>query len=151
MDTKKYYIIGAVVIILVLFGGFALMNRNANQNSETKEKESVFEEPSEDIPPVDPSVQATIKGRTDAVITIENIPEGTESIEYELSYNTASGSIEGVFGMIDVEGSTAEEEITFGTCSSGVCRYHEIEGDVSGTFIFSGTYGEQLLEQEFAL
>lgn len=152
MNTQtKYYIIGAVVIIIVLVGGFAFMRSNTTKQADTMDKESVFEEPSEDIPPVDSSVIATIKGKTDALITIENIPEGTESIEYELSYNTAAGSIEGVFGNIEVTGDTAEEEITFGTCSSGVCRYHDIEGAISGTFIFSGSYGEQMLEQEFEL
>lgn len=152
MNTQtKYYIIGAVVIIIVLVGGFTFMRRNSVPQADSQEKESVFEEPAEDIPAVDSSVIATIKGKTDAVITIENIPEGTDAIEYELSYNTAAGSIEGVFGTIEVTGDTAEEEITFGTCSSGVCRYHTIEGAVNGTFIFSGSYGEQMLEQEFEL
>ncbi len=152
MDTisKKYYIIGAVVLVLVVVAGVFLMNRG-NAAQEAQDKESVFDEPSEVIPTVDSSVKVSIKGTTDAMITVEGIPGGTDSIEYELSYNTKSGSIEGVFGIIEVKGSKAEEEVTFGTCSSGVCRYHEIDGPVSGTFIFSGDYGEKMLEQEFEL
>jgi len=115
------------------------------------ENESVFDQPEEVIPTVDSSVKVTIKGTTDAVITIEGIPDGTETVEYELSYNTKSGSIEGAIGMIQVKGSKAEEDVTFGTCSSGVCRYHEIDGPVSGNFVFEGSYGKKMLEQEFNL
>lgn len=126
------------------------MNQNKTSQS-ADEKESVFEQPDEVIPTVDSSVKVSIKGTTDAVITVEGIPDGTETIEYELSYNTKSGSIEGAIGMIQVKGSKAEEDVTFGTCSSGVCRYHEIEGPVSGNFVFEGSYGKQMLEQEFNL
>ena len=152
MDTisKKYYIIGAVVLVLIVVGGIFLMNRN-NTPQNAEQKESVFEEPDEVIPTVDPSVKVSIKGTTDAVVTIEGIPDGTETIEYELSYSTKSGSMEGAIGLIQVEGSEAEEEVTFGTCSSGVCRYHEISGPVTGNFIFEGSYGKRMLEQEFTL
>ncbi len=125
--------------------------KQTSTKQEAVEKDSVFEEPAEDILPVDASVVATIKGKTDAVITIANVPEGTESIEYQLIYSTQSGSSEGVIGQMVVEGTTAEKEITFGTCSSGVCRYHDIVGKVSGTFVFTGSYGERMLEQEFDL
>ena len=152
MDTisKKYYIIGAVVLVLIVVGGIYLMNKN-NSSQQAEKKESVFEQPDEVIPTVDSSVKVAIKGTTDAMITVEGIPDGTETIEYELSYNTKSGSIEGVFGMIEVSGSKAEEEVTFGTCSSGVCRYHEIDGPVTGNFVFEGSYGKRMLEQEFTL
>jgi len=148
--TKKYYIIWAIVLVIILVGGFFVIKKKATPK-QAQDKESVFEEPTENIEPVDSSVIATIKGKTDALITISNVPKGTKGIEYELSYNTKAGSIEGVFGMIEVKGDTAEEKITFGTCSSGVCRYHDIDGPVSGTFIFSGSYGERMLEKEFDL
>ena len=148
--SKKYYIIGAAALVLVVVSVFLMMKQKAAPK-QAQEKQSVFEEPAEDILPVDSSVIATIKGKTDAVITIKNVPEGTKSIEYQLIYSTKSGSSEGVIGQLTIEGSKAEKEITFGTCSSGVCRYHDIVGAVSGTFVFAGSYGERMLEQEFDL
>ena len=104
------------------------------------------------IPTVDSSVKVSIEGSTEATISLSGIPADTKEIEYELSYETKSGSIEGVFGKIEVDGSSqAEEEVTFGTCSSGVCRYHEIDGPINGVFKFSGSYGERLLETSFDL
>lgn len=45
-------------------------------------------------------------------------------VSYTLSYQT-NGKDEGVYGIIDSSsGSTATRELLFGTCSSGVCRYH---------------------------
>lgn len=147
-----YYILGAVVIVLLGVSIFFMTkgSKSAANEDETS-KDSVFDEGSEEIEKVDSSVEVNIKGNTDAIITVSGIPDGTDSIEYELSYNTKDGSIEGVFGTIEVKGSKAEEEVTFGTCSSGVCRYHDIDGPVSGTFIFEGDYGKKMLESEFDL
>lgn len=150
---KHLYIIGGIIgVSLLVIIGF-LLTRSQNAKPVKEDQESVFEEPAEEVPPVSDSVKVSIKGRTEAEITILGVPDGTEEIEYELSYNTKSGSIEGVFGTMtpDASGTKATEEVTFGTCSSGVCRYHEIDGPVSGTFIFSGDYGKQMLEQEFDL
>lgn len=149
--NKQYVIVGAVVLVLVVAAVF-IMTGTGKSNEKTDNKETVFEKPADAIPTVDSTVVAEIEGSKDAVISIKGIPEGTEEIEYELSYNTASGSVEGVFGSIVVEGAdTVEEEIIFGTESSGVKRYHEIEGKVKGTFKFSGKYGQKLLEKEFSL
>lgn len=144
---KQYSIVGGVIIILIIAAvGFMMQNKAASQH--TNEKESIFEEPVKEIPPVDASVTATLKGKTEGVITISGIPEGTDMIEYELIYDTDKGP-EGAIGTMKVKGSTAEEKVTFGTCSSGVCRYHIITGTIQATFKFSGDYGEQLLKTEF--
>ncbi|MBI3619610.1 hypothetical protein HY214_00455 [Candidatus Roizmanbacteria bacterium] len=48
-----------------------------------------------------------------------------KSIAYTLSYQT-NGVEQGVIGSIDTaSGATANRELLFGTCSSGVCRFHE--------------------------
>lgn len=145
---KQYIAVGVIIIILVA-GAISFMVKGTVSSNKKDEKESVFEEPTEVIPTVSASVKASLKGRTEAVISIKGVPDGTDMIEYELSYSTKEGSIEGVFGTIDVKGDEAEEEVTFGTCSSGVCRYHNIDGPVSGVFKFSGDYGDQILETEF--
>ena len=145
---KQYVVVGVVIIILVA-GAISFMVKGTASSKEKGEKESVFEELAPNIPPVDSSVKASLKGKTESVITIKGVPDGTDMIEYELSYSTKEGSIEGVFGTIEVDGDEAKEEVTFGTCSSGVCRYHNIDGPVSGVFKFSGDYGDQILEIEF--
>ncbi len=44
-------------------------------------------------------------------------------ITYILTYQT-NGKDEGVSGSVDASGGSATRELLFGTCSSGVCRYH---------------------------
>lgn len=50
--------------------------------------------------------------------------QNATSVNYSLSYET-NGKTEGVGGTIKSSGSSyASRELTFGTCSSGTCRYH---------------------------
>lgn len=154
-NSKQYIIVGAV--ILVLIAAIAFMMFRGRENQEANEKETVFEQPDDVIPTVDSSVKVTIEGRTEGVITIEGIPEGTTEIEYQLTYQKKNliegeGLQDGLLGRVKVQGKDSiEEEITFGTCSSGVCRYHDIDGPVSGSFLFTGSYGKKILEQKFDL
>ena len=149
--NKKYIIIGPLLVIVLAISAW-FFTRPVSQPKSNTENASVFEEPVEEIPALDNNVEILIKGKTDAEISVSNIPKNTRTITYELSYNTKSGSVEGVFGIIDVlEADKASEKITFGTCSSGVCRYHQIDGSIKGVFIFEGEYGEKMREQEFNL
>ncbi|MFA9288791.1 MAG: hypothetical protein ACEQSA_02855 [Weeksellaceae bacterium] len=155
--TKQQQIIGGVLVVLILLiGGIIWSRQSASKN--TADSDTVFEEPSEIIPTVDASVKVSIEGNTEAVITVEGVPDGTKEIEYELTYNKKNlvedeGLQDGLLGRIQVKNNEkkVEEDITFGTCSSGVCRYHDIDGEVKGTFKFSGSYGERLLEKSFTL
>jgi len=46
------------------------------------------------------------------------------NVSYSLIYKT-NGKQEGAFGMVDSsQGNNLSRELLFGTCSSGVCRYH---------------------------
>lgn len=45
------------------------------------------------------------------------------SVSYTLTYNQ-NGQNEGAGGSITPDSATASRELLFGTCSSGVCRYH---------------------------
>lgn len=48
-----------------------------------------------------------------------------KKISYMLSYET-NGKQEGVAGTItSADGNSTSRDLLFGTCSSGVCRYHE--------------------------
>lgn len=150
--TKQHYILIVVLVFGILSALGIYIFQLKPKSQKPKEKESVFEKTPVAIPTVDSSVVVEIKGKTEAVIDITGIPDDTESIEYQLTYSTISGGEEGVLGQIDkIKNSTAKKNITFGTCSSGVCRYHDIDGPVVGVFKFSGTYGERLLEKNFDL
>jgi len=144
----KKYLIGGMIIIILIIGVVRFKMKKTASVAEKEKKESIFEEPAKEIPPVDASVKATLKGNTEAVMSIIGVPDGTDVIEYELIYDTDKGP-EGAIGKMKVKGDKAETKITFGTCSSGVCRYHKITGPVNATFKFSGEYGDQILETKF--
>jgi len=65
-----------------------------------------------------PQLRADRKG---LLINFSNI---SGNVSYVLYYKT-NDKDEGVSGSIEGSGSTETREILFGTCSSGVCRYHE--------------------------
>lgn len=49
----------------------------------------------------------------------------TSSVVYTLTYET-NGKQEGAYGSIDSSaGNAVTRELLFGTCSNGVCRYHQ--------------------------
>ncbi len=152
-QKKQYMIVGGVILLLVAAIGF-MMFKGGNAEKAAK-KETVFEQPDKEIPTVDSTVKVTIEGRTEGVITVSGIPEGTTEIEYQLTYNKKNlvdgeGLQDGVLGRIKVKNeSEVSEDVTFGTCSSGVCRYHDIDGPVTGSFLFTGSYGKKILEQKF--
>ncbi|CAN5172410.1 hypothetical protein BH09PAT2_BH09PAT2_00620 [soil metagenome] len=151
-NTKQYAIVGVVVVVLIAVAAYILSGQGSKKE-QANDKKTVFDKPSSAIPTVDSSVDVQIKGNKEAVMTVKGVPDGTEKIEYELSYNTKNGSMEGVLGGIDIKNGEqiAETDFIFGTSSSGVNRYHEIVGKVKGTFKFSGEYGQRLLEKEFSL
>lgn len=151
--SKQYIIIGSIILFIVVGAVVFTYTRSKTEQAATLEKETVFEDLPEAIPTVDSGVILTIEGKTESVMTVKSIPAGTKAIEYELTYDTASGSIEGVFGAFEIKKSftTAEEKFIFGTSSSGVNRYHTIKGPVKAMLKFTGRYGTRLLEKEFRL
>ena len=55
---------------------------------------------------------------------------GIESINYSFTY-TSNGLVQGVGGRVTASNDPSSvRELLFGTCSSGVCKYHE---NLSGT------------------
>lgn len=71
-----------------------------------------------------PTVSVRLRGDRKALnLNIGNLRTAS-SVSYTLSYQT-NGKDEGVAGTIDPAGQASiAREILFGTCSSGVCRYH---------------------------
>jgi hypothetical protein len=71
------------------------------------------------------SVAISPKLRSDRLALIVNFSNLTSasSLTYNLSYNS-NGIAQGVGGTIKPTSASVSRELLFGTCSSGVCRYH---------------------------
>ena len=71
------------------------------------------------------SVIISPKLRSDRLALIVNFSNllAAKSISYSLTYNS-QGVAQGVAGSIKPETNVTSRELLFGTCSSGVCRYH---------------------------
>jgi len=121
------------------------------------------------IPTVDSSVKVSFKTlkKGEVLLTITNEPKNTENIDFELNYKVFNNDIvEGEKGTIEQgalgkcyrlnnswqcgeDDKNGGRKIVLGTCSSGVCRYHDIVGSVKVILKFVGDYGEKIFEKEF--
>ncbi len=151
MDRKKI-IIAAVAIVAVVTISFVVLKTRKTQTKSASEALPTQEL----IPTVDSSVKvelsAKISGK-EVILKISDIPKGTQSIEYSLSYDTKKQSMQGVIGTVTVEEgeNEYEKDITLGTCSSGRCVYHEVVGTIKLSLKFIGDYGERIFEKEYEL
>lgn len=58
------------------------------------------------------------------IVSFTNLQNAT-SVSYSLVYTQGNGQQEGAGGALNLTGQSADKvELLFGTCSSGVCRYH---------------------------
>jgi hypothetical protein len=152
---KNKNIIIALIITLLLFGGVLIRIKTSQQKKvkeETKKQEVLPE--AEIIPTIDSSVAVnlTSKDKKEAILTIKNLPKGTLTIEYELSYLASGNLPKGVVGTIAVEGKDmVERKITLGTCSSGTCVYDTGIKSIKVNLRFEGEYGGRLFEKEFEI
>jgi len=148
-EQKKYLVIAGVVIVLLVVG-YLLFGRTKQTKIDNKEPM-----PTEMlIPTVDDSVQVTLEDAgngKEVVLKIANLPNGTESIDYELSYNTAKQGLQGVIGTLTESEAIYEKKIILGTCSSGTCVYHLVVGKIKLSLKFNGSYGEKVFEKEYTI
>lgn len=135
--------------IIVIFVGFFVFRGKGSQ-----EKSASTPEPTETvIPTIDSSVKvdliSTLDGK-EVLLDIKGIPSGTQTIDYELSYQTKQQGLQGVIGTIPLDTESGyEKKITLGTCSSGRCVYHEVVGKIKLTLKFAGNYGDKIFEKEY--
>jgi len=165
LDRKKMMIVGGALLVLFVFFGYRFF---AGQKPKVRTNEQ--EAPSDMVfPTVDSSVKvdliSTKKG--EAVLSVNNAPSGTESIEFEMSYlvinedtgdgggTVSQGAIGKCYEAKDIwecgEPSASGRKIILGTCSSGVCRYHNISGPIRISLKFSGSYGNKMFTKEYEL
>ncbi len=153
LDNKKVLIIGVVVVLVLVLGGVLLMGKKS-ANKQDQASSSIQNETA--IPTVDASVKVELKtqpGNKEVLLSIRNIPAGTKTLEYELSYEARNQGTQGVTTQpIDVSNqSSFEKKITLGTCSSGTCVYHDVVGNFNLSLKFTGAYGQRIFEKEFPL
>jgi len=148
--NKQIIIVGFSIILLIIILIFVL-----SKKEKTKKPATTFITPTESvIPTVDSSVKINLKpiiSGKEVLLTIEDIPSKTQLIDYELSYQTIKQGLQGVIGTIELEDNEKkyEKKITLGTCSSGTCVYHEVEGKIRLSLKFTGNYGEKIFEKEY--
>ena len=111
----------------------------------------------EEVKKVSSSVKVLFKKshkKNTAILSVFNIPKGTDKVEYELSYKTQDKGIQGVIGKVsslDFTDNSLQRSIFFGTCSSGKCIYHNIVGNISVVLNFNGTYGKRVFKKDFSI
>ncbi len=140
-------VVGGIMVVLAGVVFFMSMQK-------PKVVEKVTQEQSQDvIPTVDASTKVDAEffnGKKELKLKVSGIPKGTESIEAEVMYKTKQNIDQGTFGQIAL--ATGESsKMTLGTCSSGRCVYHDVEGPIQVTIKFSGEYGEKVLSKNFSL
>jgi len=152
-ETMKKNMIGMIVGVIVLIGigvGVIITRQKPKEVIQPQKQVELGA-----IPTVDASVIVTLsalQGNKEIVLKSSSIPNGTTSVDYELSYDTKAQGKQGVIGTIsEIKGSSLEKQMTLGTCSSGRCVYHEVIGAVQVTLKFTGEYGEKVLSKEFSL
>lgn len=149
---NKKVIIGVVVALLLGIGGF-LYTQTRGANKEVAP--TVMEEQTDVIPTVDASTKVDITsnpGGKEVELRVEGLPTNTTSVDYELSYQTVAQGTQGVIGTVsDFKNNGFTKDITLGTCSSGRCVYHELDGPLNIVVKFYGYYGEKVFENKFEL
>ncbi len=157
MNKKTILPIAAIALVVIVLAGY-LLTRPAAPPLVKKTIQITQAPENEIIPTVGPEVQVSLKPITpkqEIKLTIEGVPEKTTSIEYELTYSTKEQESEGVFSTARPKepattfGTLFERQITLGTCSRNVCRYHAITSDMKVTVKFEGDYGSKLFQKEF--
>lgn len=156
VQKNKNAVIVFVILLVIVGIGMLLTGGKGDDSADSGKKDSTLPDV-QVLPTVDPSVEVNLEADTlgqEVTLSIENYPDGTEEIEYELSYDAlvdGESIPKGVIGSIKVENGLASKDITLGTCSSGVCKYDKGVSLIKVTLKFTGDYGAQLYEGEFEI
>lgn len=167
INLKKNTLILFIVIVLTLFLFVYLFSNRKKEvkKIEKDQNEAIL------VPTVDNNVKIYLEKIKvgEIKVIIDNAPEKTKNIDFEISYLVKNNDIDegvenelisqGAMGMCYLEdnlwycgtGQGINKKIVLGTCSSGVCRYHNIVGPIKLNLKFSGSYGEKVFEKEYQL
>lgn len=145
LKLKKFNIVIVVVVLIVLIILAAILKVITAPKSENRIDASPTS--NEIFPTIDENVEVDLKfvnNNRGMELTISNIPEDVDTIDYEVSYTTGEGLPKGNIGTIRLKSGEKKitrsgEELTLGTCSRGRCVYYEgvTEVNLSLKFNFS--------------
>lgn len=153
--TKKWWIVGVVLLLTLLVGGsvFAFMRYRQAAGVATPTPEPAkrrIVEPTNVIP-VDQRPVVFLVPEADGrnlTLRIESIKKPATSVEYELEYQ-AGELLQGVNGALDLTSLPAKTTQLMGSCSAGgKCSYHE---DVRGGTLLLRFLGDEnyVLKQDW--
>ncbi len=151
LDKKKLLVIGTVLITFLIIGGVLVSSRKTRLEKQPEEELLPTEVV---IPTVGSDVSVDLVSSSagrEVALQIKGIPSDTESIDYELSYQTKQQGLQGVIGTIELKKNESEvdKSLTLGTCSSGTCVYHQVVGKIRLNLRFTGDYGDKVFEKEY--
>ncbi len=131
MKNQKLVIFGALILVVVLIGGFLVFSpkkENLNSSEITNPEQVEMSIPTMD--PEEIGLSLTIS-EDERIVTLGLTKlEGLSAIDYELSYLSKGDIPRGVIGHIDIKSQkTINEPIRLGTCSD-VCHYDEDVSDI---------------------
>ncbi|MBI4973889.1 hypothetical protein HZC27_04740 [Candidatus Roizmanbacteria bacterium] len=156
LTSKKTLLIGGAVVLIIGAASYYFFMPKNGQNENALKTNNVLNQGENVAPTVDASVKVQLTsgvGKKDAELKVEEVPPGTQTVEYELSYQEKQKGLQGVLGTVTLGENQKEfnKQITLGTCSSGRCVYHEVVGKVKATLKFSGSYGDKIFEKEYEM
>ena len=153
LDKKKLMLIAGAVLTILIIGAVLISSRKPEikkpGNEELLPTEVI-------IPTIDKSVKVSLISSSlgkEVTLQIKGIPSGTETIDYELSYQTAQQGLQGVIGTLQLKPAESEVDktLTLGTCSYGTCVYHQVTGKIRLNLRFTGEYGDKVFEKEYQI
>lgn len=154
MKNKNVMVVAAILLVLVV-GGF-LLTRTGGSGKQSSKLDSLPDV--EVIPTVGPEVKVNLKAdklKHEVTMTIAGVPDGTNSIEYEFSYDKivdGESIPDGAIGTIEFDGEDpVSRDITLGTCSAKVCKYHDGVKQIKVVLKFQGDYGAKLFQDQFEI
>lgn len=123
--NKMLLILGAALVVIVLIvGGFMFMNKKSATPVDNTDEESVA---IKTISPDEIGLTLTPEAAKNSIVLEADKLDGIESLEYEVNYNAKDANGDdiprGVIGDVEVGGkSNVSRDIYLGTCSSGTCK-----------------------------
>jgi uncharacterized membrane protein YdfJ with MMPL/SSD domain len=117
---KRVVIAGAVVLMLLVLGGFFLFSKKSTTGETANAIPTQIPIPTISAESIGLTLKPGVGGKT-VIVTISK-PEGITAAEYELSYTSKGDIPRGAIGQLDVTKKPVTKEITLGTCSD-TCHY----------------------------
>lgn len=153
INPKVYIGISVAIAVIVVLTLFMVLRKQSSSSAGTQK--STLPQ-NEALQQVENSVKVTVdKGadghRVNFVVT--NIPDKYTTIEYEFSYMTGSGRLQGGNSSpADIKDHGYTKEILLGTCSAGgACTYDAGVTSIKFSIIFTAGTERRTFEKEFSL